>query len=139
MGQQYAGPGDWLDPTGTIVNGMTKRYRVYYTKAQIDNPAMRFVFLDEHPDGINAGGYANEMVEVPAKARIIDYPASYHNGAAGLTFMDGHAEIHKWLDGRTKPVPKYNNALQLAVASPNNVDMIWLSDRTTSPPKPKIP
>ena len=52
--------------------------------------------------------------------RIIDYPASYHDGAAGITFMDGHAEIHKWLDPRTKPVPQYNNNLKLVVASPGN-------------------
>src|SRR4029077_18688227 len=57
MGQQWAGPGDWLDPAGS--NSSTKKYRCYFTKAQIDNPAKRFVFLDEHPDGINAGGFAN--------------------------------------------------------------------------------
>jgi prepilin-type processing-associated H-X9-DG protein len=72
------------------------------------------------------------MVESPASARIIDFPASYHNGAAGLSFSDGHAEIKKWLDGRTKAKVKYDNSLQLNVASPNNRDMIWLSDRTSS-------
>jgi prepilin-type processing-associated H-X9-DG protein len=25
-------------------------------------------------------------------------PASYHNGAAGFAFADGHSEIHKWKD-----------------------------------------
>ena len=45
--------------------------------------------------------------------------------------MDGHAEIHKWRDPRTKPAPQYNNNLQLNQASPNNLDMVWLSDRTT--------
>jgi len=25
-------------------------------------------------------------------------PASYHNGACGFTFADGHSEIKKWLD-----------------------------------------
>src|SRR5262245_23210775 len=91
-----------------------------------------YVLLDEHPDSINAGGYANMMVESPAAARIIDYPASYHNGAAGITFADGHAEIKKWVDGRTKPPVRFSNAaLPLNVASPNNIDVIWLADRTT--------
>ena len=94
-------------------------------------PSRLYVLLDEHPDGINAGGFANMMVENPAAARIIDFPASYHNGAAGLSFADGHSEIKKWLDGRTTPPPKYNGQLALNVASPNNKDMIWLSDRTT--------
>jgi prepilin-type processing-associated H-X9-DG protein len=132
MGQQYAGPGDWLDPAGFGVNGSSKKYRVYYKKAQIDNPAMRFVFVDEHPDGINAGGFANMMVETPQRARIIDFPASYHNGAGGISFSDGHAEIRKWRDERTRAPIHYNNNLQLNVASANNQDMIWLAERTCS-------
>jgi prepilin-type processing-associated H-X9-DG protein len=88
--------------------------------------------LDGHPDAINAGGFANMMVENPADARIIDFPASYHNGAAGISFADGHAEIRKWIDTRTTPPARYNNQLQLNVPSPFNPDMIWLSERTSS-------
>jgi prepilin-type processing-associated H-X9-DG protein len=96
-------------------------------------PASCWVLLDEHPDGINAGGFGNMMVENPASARIVDYPASYHNGAAGISFADGHAEIRKWVDPRTVVPPKYkDNALPLNVPSANNRDMIWLSDRTSS-------
>lgn len=132
MGQQWAGPGDWLDPGGFGANVSSKLYRCYFKKAQIDTPAMRFVFLDEHPDSLNAGGFANMMVPNPGAARIIDFPASYHNGAGGISFSDGHSEIRKWRDPRTRPVPKYNGDLQLNVASPNNEDMIWLSDRTSA-------
>jgi prepilin-type N-terminal cleavage/methylation domain-containing protein/prepilin-type processing-associated H-X9-DG protein len=131
MGQQWAGPGDWLAPPGFGANGNGVKYRCYFKKAEIDNPAMRFVFLDEHPDGINAGGFANMMVESPPAARIIDFPASFHNGAGGISFSDGHAEIKKWVDARTRAPVHYDNSLQLNVSSPNNQDMIWLADRTT--------
>jgi len=117
-------PGYWLP---------SSKYVVYKKYAAIRSPSMTYCLLDEHPDSINAGGFANEMVE-PGKyssIRIIDFPASYHDGAAGITFMDGHAETHKWKDPRTKPPPKYNNDLILAVPSGNNLDMVWLSDRTT--------
>lgn len=132
MGQQWAGPGDWLDPAGFGVNGTSKKYSCYFKKSQIDTPAMRFVFLDEHPDAINAGGFANMMVESPSAARIIDFPASFHNGAGGISFSDGHAEIRKWRDSRTKPAPRYNNNIQLNVLSANNEDMIWLAERTSA-------
>lgn len=131
MGQQWAGPGDWLDPGGFGANVSSKKYRTYFKRSDIDNASMRFVFLDEHPDGINAGGFANMMVEQPGSARIIDFPASYHNGACGISFADGHAEIKKWIDARTRAPVHYDNALQLNVASPNNQDVIWLADRTT--------
>jgi prepilin-type processing-associated H-X9-DG protein len=131
---QAFGPGDWLDPAGAGANVTSKKYRVYYKTADIINPgpSMCWVLLDEHPDSMNAGGFANMMVESPGSARIIDFPASYHNGAAGISFADGHAEIRKWVDPRTKPPPKYNGLLTLNVASPNNQDMIWLADRTSS-------
>jgi prepilin-type processing-associated H-X9-DG protein len=139
MGMSQAfGPGDWLDPAGFQANVSSKKYRVYYKTADIidPGPAMCYVMLDEHPDSLNAGGFANMMVESPALARIIDFPASYHNGAAGISFADGHAEIRKWVDVRTKPPIKYNNQLTLNVASPNNRDMIWLAERTSSRTRP---
>jgi len=134
MSQAYAGPGDWLDPAGFGANGSSRKYRTFFKTAEITDPSpsMAYVLLDEHPDSINAGGFANMMVEAPAAARIIDFPASFHNGAAGISFADGHAEIKKWTDPRTKPPPRYDNMLQLNVASPNNQDMIWLSERTSS-------
>jgi prepilin-type N-terminal cleavage/methylation domain-containing protein/prepilin-type processing-associated H-X9-DG protein len=132
MSQALAGPGGWLAPPG--YNEGQRKYRTYFKQSEINDPSpsMLYVLLDEHPDSINAGGFANMMVESPAAARIIDFPASYHNGAAGISFSDGHAEIRKWVDPRTKPPAKYNNQLPLNVASPNNQDMIWLAERTSS-------
>ncbi len=134
MSQAHGGPGDWLDPAGFKANVTSKKYRTYYKMGDMVNPgpSMCYVLLDEHPDSMNAGGFANMMVEAPANAKIIDYPASYHNGAAGISFADGHAEIRKWVDQRTKPEPRWNSDLALGVASANNRDMIWLSDRTSS-------
>lgn len=130
MGQHWGGPGEWLDPAGFGANTTSKKFRVYYKKSTIINPVMRYVLLDEHPDGINAGGFANMMVESRQSARIIDYPASYHSGAGGISFADGHSEIRKWKDARTRAPMRYRD-MPLNVASPNNEDMVWLSERTT--------
>jgi prepilin-type processing-associated H-X9-DG protein len=52
-------------------------------------------------------------------------PAIYHNGASGLSFADGHAEIRKWVDRDT-----------LAAKAPANPlgprDVPWLQTRTTT-------
>ena len=131
MSQAIGGPGGWLQPGG--MNDNQKKYKVFLKESDlgVPGPANVYVLLDEHPDSINAGGFANTMVEKASSATIVDFPASYHNGAAGINFADGHSEIRKWVDPRTKPPAKYNNTLQLNVPSPNNNDMVWLSDRTT--------
>jgi len=131
MSQAMGGPGEWLPP-GTGMSGGQTRYKVFWKTSDFDfpGPSQLYVLLDEHPDSINAGGFANMMVENPGAARIIDYPASYHNRAAGITFADGHAEIKKWLDPRTVKPVTYSE-MQLNVDSANNRDMIWLSEHTS--------
>ena len=101
------------------------------------SPSKIHVLVDEHPDSINNGAFGVWMSDLsnPVKAYIFDFPASYHNGACGFSFADGHAEIHKWVDGRTKPKTTYKNLLALGVPSPNNRDMLWLTEHTSVPAK----
>lgn len=131
MSQAMGGPGEWLPPGSSMIANQ-KTYVTYRKTADFAaaGASRLYVLVDEHPDSINAGGFANMMVENPAQARIIDYPASYHNGAGGLSFADGHTEIRKWVDPRTRPKVRFYE-MPLNVASPNNKDMIWLSERTT--------
>lgn len=131
MSQAMGGPGGWLPPPA--YNDKQTKYKAFIKSSdlQFPGPSQLYVLLDEHPDSINAGGFANQMVENLAQSRIIDFPASYHNAAAGISFSDGHAEIKKWVDPRTTPPVQNSNALQLNQASPNNRDMLWLSERTT--------
>jgi prepilin-type processing-associated H-X9-DG protein len=63
---------------------------------------LTFVFLDEREDSINDGTFSTD-VDNPIHLR--DVPASYHGGAGGLSFADGHSEIHKWTAGWiTQPI-----------------------------------
>lgn len=136
MSQAFGGPGDWLDPAGFMANVTSKKYRTYFKTGEMTVPgaANLWLFLDEHPDSQNAGGFGNTMVERAdaSDARIVDFPASFHGEAGGVGFADGHAEIRKWVDARTRPPVRYNNNLQLNVASPGNRDMVWLSQRSSA-------
>jgi prepilin-type N-terminal cleavage/methylation domain-containing protein/prepilin-type processing-associated H-X9-DG protein len=125
MSQTFAN-GDWLPAA---------QYFTYAKEAEMgaQSPTMVWVLVDEHPDSINDAAFAVQMVEPNnmAAARIIDYPASYHNGACGFSFADGHAEIRKWVDGRTVVPVRNTDTLPLNVASPNNQDVLWMSERSS--------
>ena len=117
--------------TGSWLPGDT--YKTYSKAAQISNPGKTFVFVDEHPDSINDGAFAVQMAPpTVSSARIIDFPASYHNGACGFSFADGHSEIHKWIGKTIKAPVYYTGTMPLNVdAGDSLVDVVWLSSVTT--------
>lgn len=112
-----------------------KKYHVFRKLSDINvmGPAKAYVFLDEHPDSINYGDFAVSMNDELAPARIymIDVPASNHNGAGGISFADGHAEVHKWLDARTKAPTTGKYMVSSVVPSPGNADMVYLSEHAS--------
>ncbi|MBI3853556.1 MAG: type II secretion system protein [Verrucomicrobia bacterium] len=138
MSQAMNSPDDWLNGAhGSGLYPPGSRFTIFRKLADIHpmGHSKAFVLIDEHPDGINYGDFAvvyRDASEIQ-QTRIIDMPASTHNGAGGLSFADGHAEIHKWLDWRTRPPVLYSDSgwLTWTPNCPGNRDMIWLSERTT--------
>ena len=108
-------------------------WRVFYkdTDFVAPGPSNTFVMLDEREDSINDGYFVVDMAGWPTRSQqIVDFPASYHNLAAGFSFADGHAEIHKWKDKRTYPkISKYN--MQLNVPMMNSADLYWMMEKST--------
>jgi prepilin-type N-terminal cleavage/methylation domain-containing protein/prepilin-type processing-associated H-X9-DG protein len=96
-------------------------------------PVHTLLFWDERSDAINLGNFYIDMTGYPSSLGALqfnwDWPGSYHNRAGGLSFADGHAEIKKWLDGRTVPPP--SAVVQGPFPSPYNQDIVWLQDRAT--------
>jgi prepilin-type N-terminal cleavage/methylation domain-containing protein/prepilin-type processing-associated H-X9-DG protein len=89
-------------------------------------PAETWVYVDEHPDSINDAGFFN-----PRASSWVDQPATYHNGAAGFSFADGHAEVKKWRGSLAHPRAqrvKYTSVPD-APASAGDVDISWVSYR----------
>jgi prepilin-type N-terminal cleavage/methylation domain-containing protein len=122
---------NWMNASGPW-NGATT-YRVMKKLSDFANPApaKTWILIDKRSESINDGYFVVTMNQRDAGCYIVDYPASYHNGAGGLNFGDGHSEIHKWLDPRTRPPYQANVNIPLNVPSPNNPDIAWLQERTT--------
>jgi prepilin-type N-terminal cleavage/methylation domain-containing protein len=126
-------------PDGSIFGGalmVNATYQTFKNIAGIGQPARMMVFLDENEDSINDGWFAlsmNGYPNTPAAATIVNWPAYYHNLAAGLAFSDGHSEIHRWRDGRTMPPVRDVTLVQnlSGTSSPNNPDVFWLQDHAS--------
>lgn len=90
-------------------------------------PSDAFLFVDERGDSINDGFFVVVMTDNPSQDVIGNTPADYHNGCSSVSFADGHAEIHKWLDPRTEARPYDPRS-----PAPNDVDIDWLQQHCCS-------
>lgn len=131
---QVFGEGAWLSRIPEVPQ---TQWYTYETMGGIHRPANTWVFIDEHPNSLNDAAFANACsgAEDPQLARIIDFPANYHHGAAGLSFADGHSEIKSWKGSmirNARITPGDNNRLPLNVSAKDSwVDIRWLKDRTS--------
>jgi len=110
-------------------------YKVYGRLGHIVNPTQTWILIDEHPLSINDAACAVQIVKTDAKSgSIIDFPASYHNGAAGLSFADGHSEVHQWKGSKIKTFGRPGNTGLNVPAGDSLNDVKWWSVNTTVGP-----
>jgi prepilin-type N-terminal cleavage/methylation domain-containing protein/prepilin-type processing-associated H-X9-DG protein len=92
---------------------------------QYPGPSDTWVFLDENPDSINDAGFFN-----PRVGQWVDFPATYHNGASGFSFADGHSEIHKWKGSMSaksyQGAPTWDSARPGPPSSATDIDTGWM-------------
>jgi type II secretory pathway pseudopilin PulG len=118
--------GPWLNGTGHD-NRANGPWRTYGRLADMVSPKPErlWVFLDEDEHSINDAAFGVSMV---TPTYWIDWPGTYHSFSAGLGFADGHSEVHKWRDRRTR-VQRGNVQAQF---QPGNPDIVWLQNRTSA-------
>jgi prepilin-type N-terminal cleavage/methylation domain-containing protein/prepilin-type processing-associated H-X9-DG protein len=115
------------DP-GVLTNRFNPAYVQFFNVSDFRDPSRIYVFLEEHPDTINDGFFMNRWDEF----KWGNLPASYHNGAANLSFADGHLELHRWVVGETVRPPRQGGAAGGFPAAPPT-DFEWMRAHTSDP------
>ena len=90
-------------------------------------PSDAFVFCDETMYSINDG-----YLEVDThEGNFPDVPGSYHDNGVGISYADGHAEMHKW---QTRALLNAMGHSPQVPGGTGNVDWIWFSHHTAADP-----
>ncbi|HUD47342.1 MAG TPA: prepilin-type N-terminal cleavage/methylation domain-containing protein [Candidatus Baltobacteraceae bacterium] len=136
----------WLQPlplndkTPPWNNGSDDAKLRIYTKdgdLTVPGPANTWLLVDENQQSINDAW----MVEDPTEPSIdepewVDCPASYHDGACGMSYCDGHAEIKKWHDKTVLDQTAVECTANSTWASPARSqylpDIKWMVNRSTA-------
>jgi prepilin-type processing-associated H-X9-DG protein len=115
-------------PTDNTMRGVSwsdGTYVQFVRTTDVRVPTMTWVTIDEHPDSINDGFFVCDSA-----GQWGDAPASYHNGACGFSFADGHAEVKKW-QSRTSIIKVTTTGLNtVAFDALGRLDYKWYTDRT---------
>ena len=93
-------------------------------------PSLLWVFVDEQADSIND---AWTIMDPTNPNGWVDLPASYHAGACGFGFADGHSEIKKWVEKSTQVPVKMNQVN--GFPAPNSRDIKWIVERSSAKSK----
>jgi len=114
----------WLGPYQV----WAPNYRVFYREGDLGamGAVNVWLFMDENPYSINDG----YMVEDPAALQWVDYPATYHNRAGGISFCDGHAQIKKWTDSVVINM-RTENPTTMSPSPINCPDLPWIQSLST--------
>lgn len=102
------------------------QFTQFLKTSHVREPANTWLTLDEHPDSVNDAFFINGA----NSAAWSDVPASYHNGACGFSFVDGHAEIRKWKSATSKYKVRFQTPAPRAFDAAGKADWQWYKERT---------
>jgi prepilin-type N-terminal cleavage/methylation domain-containing protein/prepilin-type processing-associated H-X9-DG protein len=91
------------------------------------SPVDAFVFCEENMYSINDG-----YLEIDSHGgNFPDVPAAYHDNGLGISFADGHAQIHKW---QTTTLLNARGHYPQVSGGTANKDWIWFSQHAAADP-----
>ena len=124
----------YLGWVGDPWHGMpdAQRYRLQRKSTDTRNASLIFIFGEIHPKSICRPMFGMNM----DAQTIYHYPGNYHGTRSNFSFVDGHAETHRWKDSQfNNPSPEpanWHDHTGNAARPGSQGDLLWLKDHTTS-------
>ena len=117
------------------LNGEGHSGNCIFKKSAILHPTDRFIWIESSDSrGENVGSWGLTISGNQANgfqgstfADAYDAPAVFHITSANFNFCDGHAEVHKWLNGTTLAFANWNCVAPVPSPPPANSDSVWVA------------
>jgi prepilin-type N-terminal cleavage/methylation domain-containing protein/prepilin-type processing-associated H-X9-DG protein len=107
------------------------RYLIFRKTSAAHGGSRIFMFGEIHPDSLCRPMFGINM----DLQTIYHVPGNYHARVSNFSFLDGHAEGHRWTDQRfnnPRPVPAdWHNHTGIAVPPSGRNDLAWLKSSAT--------
>ncbi len=129
-----------LKSDGTANGGHSGDWLHYYdvkkiTDLHYPSPSDCWVITDEHPDSDDDVTFYDDPLAGTSggSTSFTELPGSLHDKGAGMTFADGHSEIHVWKGRLDTPPVKYLTYNQNVNVSADPLamnDLLWFAQHT---------
>jgi prepilin-type N-terminal cleavage/methylation domain-containing protein/prepilin-type processing-associated H-X9-DG protein len=113
-------PGGTSKTAVTVHPGIVENRK--FTDIKNPGPSSAFFFVDESAETLDDGYFAMQYNAGTPPLSWGNFPASRHGNAGQFSFTDGHAELHRWLEGNTHVLTAGNNN----PIFPVNRDLTWV-------------
>jgi prepilin-type N-terminal cleavage/methylation domain-containing protein/prepilin-type processing-associated H-X9-DG protein len=137
MDAAVGGPPASFSGTGQKPPGSLSNFNPFYIATTMNgfgpaslSPSLSWVFINEHPDSIDDGilyidpGHGDQS----GTGQFTECPASYLANGCGISFADGHAEIHIWRGSLANRPVQYTSLRNVSVT--DDPDLAWLAQHT---------
>ena len=91
-------------------------------------PSDVWMVLDEHPDSLDDAIFYTPNFTAGITT-LVEIPGCMHAGACGITFADGHSEIHRWKGIFSGKPVTYVYTVNVSIPA-NDPDLAWLAQHT---------
>ncbi|HVY70898.1 MAG TPA: hypothetical protein VHH73_13280, partial [Verrucomicrobiae bacterium] len=114
--------------SGEVGGSAWDNIKVFKKVAEVAEPVSSMVFTEE----ADSRGYNNGTWALNATGWVDPF-AIFHGNVSTIGFLDGHVELHRWLDGRTikaaRDSAKGIDSFFWAGGTKTNPDFRWTYDK----------
>ena len=107
-------------------------YKLFKKTSDVNTPTDIFVAIDENQVTVNDGMFLVNGQPMGSMMSMNDWPATYHGGSSGCSFVDGHAQMHRWRFLGIPPVG-YNPGVGVPFNGSKALDIQALVQMSTVP------
>jgi len=106
-------------------------HRIFRKLPDFPSPSDYFLHQDTTPQSLCTPAFIVLMPGTGESDVFFHLPATHHSRGGMISYADGHAAAHRWIDHKVFANSPIGVRIQHNLASPGSPDLQWLRDHTT--------
>ncbi len=115
----------------SMAERLAPHYQIFGKISDFRTPSDYFLHQDTTPQSLCTPAFIVLMPGAGGGDTFFHIPATHHSRGGMVSYADGHAAAHRWLDPKVFANSPIGVRIQHNLSSPGSTDLQWLRDHTT--------